>query len=194
MTTTRIRIDISQGIVEAEGTEAFVSRIYADFKDKLQPGGLETKVEGQKKRKQRKAALAAKEEDTTPKKKAKRTNKGIRNPQICRDLDLSGGKGGESLRDFFSKFAPSSNLERNLVFVYYLKQLARIEAITIDHVFTCYRNISSLRTSGNLEQSLIDTRSRKGWIGTASLDDIQLEVAGINYIEHDMKKVKDENA
>ena len=128
------------------------------------------------------------------KKKSKRSKKGARIPKISSDLDLSGGKKGQSLRDFFSQYAPSSNFERNLVFVYYLKQVAGIEQITIDHVFTCYRNIKSVKVPGHLEQSLIDTRVHKGWIDTASLDDIKLNVPGINYLEHDMKKAEDKNA
>jgi hypothetical protein len=122
------------------------------------------------------------------KKKSKQNKKGSRILKISSDLDLSGGKKGQSLRDFFSQYAPSSNLERNLVFVYYLKQVAGIEQITIDHVFTCYRNIKGVKVPGHLEQSLIDTSGRKGWINTASFDDIKLNVLGINYLEHDMKK------
>ena len=36
--TTKIRIDLSQGIVEAEGSETFVQRIYNDFKESLASG------------------------------------------------------------------------------------------------------------------------------------------------------------
>jgi len=129
------------------------------------------------------------------KKKSKQGKKGGTTvPKISKDLDLSGGKKGESLRDFFSKYKPSSNLERNLVFVYYLKQVAGIEHITIDHVFTCYRNIKSLKVPGSLKQSLIDTNILKGWFDTSSLDDIKLTVPGINYLEHDMKKAEAEDA
>jgi hypothetical protein len=129
-----------------------------------------------------------------PKKKGKKVTKGARTPKISSDLDLSGGKKGQSLRDFFSQYEPSSNLERNLVFVYYLKQIAGIELVTIDHIFTCYRNIKDLKVPIQLQQSLIDTRTLKGWIDPASLDDIKLNVPGINHLEHDMKNAEDKDA
>ena len=77
------------------------------------------------------------------------------------------------------------------MFIYYLQQILELESITMDHVFTCYRNIKGLKVPGNLEQSLIDTRSRKGWINTSAFDDLKVEVSGINYIEHDMKKAEE---
>jgi hypothetical protein len=129
-----------------------------------------------------------------PQKRGKKGAKGARTPKISNDLDLSGGKKGQSLRDFFSQYETSSNLERNLVFVYYLKQIAGIEPVTIDHIFTCYRNIKDLKVPVQLQQSLIDTRTHKGWIDPASLDDIKLNVPGINYLEHDMKKAEDKDA
>ena len=36
MGDTKIRIDLSQGIIEAEGSEKFVLSIYSDFKEKIQ--------------------------------------------------------------------------------------------------------------------------------------------------------------
>jgi len=41
-----------------------------------------------------------------------------------------------------------------------------------------------------LAQSLVDTKNRKGWIDSSSLDDLQLNISGINYLEHDMKKAE----
>lgn len=61
----------------------------------------------------------------------------------------------------------------------------------MDHIFTCYRNISSIKTPGALQQSLIDTARNKGWLDTASLGDIKVPIAGINHIEHDMKKASE---
>ena len=138
-------------------------------------------------------SVAVKKKAKKKSKPSKRNKKGARTPKISRDLDLSARKNGQSLRDFFSTYAPSSNLERNLVFIYYLKQVANIEPISIDHVFTCYRDTKE-KVPGNLKQSVYDTCAIKGWIGTASLDDIQLDVAGINYLEHDMKKAEDKDA
>jgi len=80
------------------------------------------------------------------------------------------------------------NLERNLVFIYYLQQKMGLKNITIDHVFTCYRDIG-VKVPKALQQSLWDTTNRKGWLDTSSSDNITVTVPGLNYIEHDLKKV-----
>jgi hypothetical protein len=135
--------------------------------------------------------IARKDKSKSP---IKRIKKGPRTPRLSGDLDLASGKKGQNLRDFFSQYEPSSNIERNLVFVYFLKQIREIEQVTIDHIFTCYRYIKDLKAPIQLQQSLIDTKIKKSWIDTASLDNIQLNISGINYLEHDMKKADNTNA
>ncbi|MDH4241678.1 MAG: hypothetical protein OEW48_19130, partial [Phycisphaerae bacterium] len=119
--------------------------------------------------------------------KSKKKARG-KSPQMVSDLDLSGSSKTPSLRDFFGLYKAKSNFDRNLIFIYYLKNKLKLDAVTIDQVFTCYRNIHSLKIPGNLEQSLIDTKLHKGWIDTSSLEDIKLNVHGINHLEHDMER------
>ena len=45
MQNTKLRIDLSQGIVEAEGNEAFVQVVYNDFKELLITRSLETQAQ-----------------------------------------------------------------------------------------------------------------------------------------------------
>jgi hypothetical protein len=66
----------------------------------------------------------------------------------------------------------------------------KLKKVGVDHFFTCYRNIPKLKVPEVLDQSLIDTKNRKGWMDTSSLDDVQLNMSGINYLEHDMKKAE----
>jgi hypothetical protein len=101
---------------------------------------------------------------------------------------LSGQGKVERLKDFYAKFEPKTNMERNLIFVYYLKQKLELETVTTDHVFTCYRDISGIKAPEALRQSLIDTASRRGWLDTEDSDDIQITIPGVNYLEHDMAK------
>ncbi len=183
--STRIRIDLAQGMVEAEGSEEFVRAVYEEFKDRLgkptegfranDPGTATTK-------KPTKAAA------TTSEKASRKARP--KNPQIVPDLDLSGHGKTESLRTFFSQFIPKTNFDNNLIFIYYLKQKLKLQTVGIDHIFTCYRAMPGLKIPGHLEQSLKDTRASKGWIDTKSLDDLQLNVPGINYLEHDMQKAE----
>ena len=105
------------------------------------------------------------------------------------DLDLSGGGKVERLKDYFAKYSTNSNLVRNLIFVYYLQNELKISGITIDHVFTCYRDVG-VKVPGALQQSLWDTR-KKGWLDTKNSEDIKVTVHGLNYLEHDLPTKSD---
>ena len=108
-----------------------------------------------------------------------------------KDLDLTGAGKVESLRDFCAKYVIKTNMERNLVFTYYLQAILEVSGFGINHIFTCYRNIPGIKIPGNLKQSLYDTSS-KGWISVKSIDnDISVPVMGINHIEHDLLKAVD---
>lgn len=114
-------------------------------------------------------------------------------PQLIKDLDLSGGDDKPSLREFYGRYSPKSNQERNLIFCYYLHQIINHTPINVNHVFTCYRNIVGIKAPGNIRQSLKDTAHRRGWIDTSSLENITVPVTGINYLEHDIAKADSES-
>ena len=189
MTTTKIKIDLEQGIVEAEGTESFVLGIYADFKDRISisKSSAGSKDSG----KNRKAANKKKTvspQKTAPKKNNKKKSTSTSAGKLVNDLDLSGKGRNESLRDYYGQFKAKTNFERNLIFSYYLEHELGMESFGIDEIFTCYRNIQNLKIAGNLKQSLYDTRS-KGWINVTSVEDgISVPVSGLNHIEHDLER------
>jgi len=186
--TTKIRIDLSQGIVEAEGSEDFVQMIYDDFKDKI---SYKSPPEAPKDNLPKEIPERKPPRTKPPKKKQKYKQSGQRMQKVVNNLDLSGKGVKKSLRDFYAGFSPSSNMERNLIFVYYLNNTMKVSPITIDHVFTCYCNIKSLKIPVSLEQSLKDTRALKNWLDTSSLDDLKLTIHGTNHIEHDIKRAGD---
>jgi hypothetical protein len=185
MTSTRIRIDLKAGIVEAEGTEEFVRYIYVDFRDRLEPlyikkHTLPTVIEEEPRPK----------ESITAAPKKKRSGAGRTTPSIVNNLDLSGGGKIKRLREFYAQFKPKSNFENNLIFIYYLAQEMGLSGVTVDHIFTCYRDIPGLKAPTALSQSLLDTKHHHGWINTSSMGDIKLTIQGMNYLEHDMPKAE----
>lgn len=182
MNNSRIRIDISQGIVEAEGSEDFVRSIYDDFKSQTEL--VSSKALPQKKQASPKTATKSKPKSKSSKSKASRGSN-----SIVKDLDLSAGGKTQSLRDFFNTYKTNSNMEKNLIFVYWLQELAKIDQISVDHIFTCYRSISGIKAPAALYQSLIDTSTRKGWLDTSSVESIKVTIPGVNYLEHDLSKV-----
>lgn len=186
MTTTKIKLDLQSGVIEAEGTEAFVLGIYADFKEQI------ASVENIPEQKRTPAATPKKKKTTAKKAATKNPAKKKSNSEstgkLVKELDLSGKGGSQSLRDYYGQYKAKTNLERNLVFSYYLEHELSMDSIGIDEIFTCYRNIPNLKVPGNLKQSLYDT-SAKGWIKITSIEDgITVPVSGLNHIEHDLER------
>ena len=175
----KLRIDLSQKILEMEGSEEFVREIYNDFRDKISTISQATpKKVNEKLETKAEVPATSKGKQRQPKKETL---------SIVKDLNLAEQGDKLSLKDFFSKYTPSNNFERNLIFVYYLQNIAKETAITTDHMFTCYRHVG-VKIPRAFKQSLRDTASQKGWIDTSSSEDIKVTTHGINYIEHDITK------
>lgn len=181
--TTKLKIDLSTGLLEVEGTEVFVKNIYDDFKERLNspPPAASTP-----------AAATNPKKKTKPKKTAASTtnsSKTKKAPGIAKDLDLSGGADDPSLKEFYGRYDHKSNFERNLIFTYYLKQVISIDKVNLDHIFTCYRNVGQ-KIPKALEQSMRDTAKDRGWVDIDDLENIDVPVGGINHLEHDLTKAE----
>lgn len=190
--STKLRIDLNQGTLEVEGSEEFVTKIYNDYREKLSDMFAIQDPPAKPSSKKAKPSVKPKTSSANkgPTKKSIAGTKKASGSEgaLLKDLDLSGKSGNTNLRDYCSQFVIKSNMERNLVFTYYLQNELEIEGIGIDHIFTCYRFIPKTKLPGNLKQSLYDTSS-KGWLAIKTIDDgISVPVAGINHIEHDLPK------
>jgi hypothetical protein len=190
MQENKLKIDLTQGIIEVEGSEQLVRDIYNDFKERLnQAPSRASVVENSSPKVDTPPAKPAAKAKKTPSASKPKTKSSTSNSgSLLKDLDLTSSGGKDSLRDFYNKYETTSNLERNLVFVYYLKNTREIESITINHIFTCYRNIPELKAPGHLKQSVIDAASKKGWLDTSNMEDITVPISGINHLEHDLPK------
>lgn len=130
-----------------------------------------------------------KESPKNQKEKVPSSKKGKSNsaktPQYLSDFDFR-PSGKESLKDFFNRYDSKSNLEHNLLFTYYLQEIVKVESITTNHIFSCYRHLGLKIPS--FPQTLIDTKSRKGWIETANSDNLKVTREGINHFEHEFTR------
>jgi hypothetical protein len=106
-------------------------------------------------------------------------------PKYLTDFDFK-PSGQKSLKEYYNEFLAKTNYDRNLIFLYYLQEILKINDITIDHIYSCYREVGLKIPS--FPQTLIDTTANKGWITTANTSDLKVTRAGINYIQHDMPK------
>jgi hypothetical protein len=105
--------------------------------------------------------------------------------KIVKDLDLL-PKDRNTLKDFMGGYNYGKSAPKiNLLFVYYLTHILKINNITTDHIFTCYRHMT-ISIPNNLYQCLVDTISKKGWI--ENISDLSVTVQGINEVEHNLKK------
>lgn len=180
----KLKIDMTSGILEIEGSDKIVKDIYDDFKGKL------LKIENE-------PTIASEPEINTPqskpnaKKKSKKQSPPKRKPQSKGTFNLLENAYFKKLKAFFDSKAPKSNLEKNVVFVYFLQKQAKEKKITKDHIYTCYKTVNE-KTPTAFEQSLIDTKMRKSWIDTTSLDDIKLTHIGETFVDSDLPSKKKE--
>lgn len=111
------------------------------------------------------------------------TNQKSKNPtsySLITELNLN-PTGKDSLKNFVSKYKASVSAEYNLVFVYYLQKIIGEKNIGSNHIYTCYKDLK-IKFPSNIRQSLIDTKSRKGWIDTSNMNDIKVTTVGENAI------------
>ena len=119
---------------------------------------------------------------------AKKTRRRAGGPTAVKDLDLT-PKGKDSLKAFVEKKAPKTNHDKNVVSVYYLRKIAGLDTVSVNHVFTCFKDMP-WREPANLANSLSLTANRKRYLDTSNLDDIKLTPAGRNHVEHDLPPEK----
>lgn len=192
--TTKVRVDLSAGTLEAEGSEEFIRELYKDFTERLEAkipyrGTDALPTDSQ----QHSVPDAAKKAGERKKGTGKGGTVRERTPVFVKDLDLATKGTRSGLKDFLKAYRKlKSSQEHNLGYVYYLARILDVHPITMDHVYTCYKETGE-RPPGVLPQSLWDTARLKGTIDAVSMDDIKLTLRGENWVEHDLEKAK-ENA
>ncbi len=218
--TTRLKIDLSEGVLEVEGSESFVKAIYTDFKAHfISEEAAETSLVPRRTRKPRKSSKTkaaskapAKEEKTTvieasepapaplqeeqpaaqPQPESPQPKPAPQKPiyTYLDNLDLSANGGRPSLVEFMDAKFPITNEERNLVFLHYLQNMRHLKSITTDHVYTCYR-AARIRAPLDLEASLQSTARQNRWIKISKSGNLSVTPAGKLYVEKQLpKKVK----
>jgi hypothetical protein len=128
----------------------------------------------------------------TPKKRTggKRTTKRARPAQL-RDLNLH-PKEKPSLSDFVKEKVPASDHEKKLVAVYYLTRVLELDGVTVDHVYSCFRD-QGWKVPNDLLTGLRLTANKKAWIDTSDSSAITVAIPGENHVEYDMPNTKSES-
>lgn len=215
--TTRLRIDLSQGILEVEGSETFVKAIYSDFKANFLDSEVEAeeplrKAKSKRSKTPAKAPATAKSSpevislpapEAAPTAEVAAPSPEPAAPQpapepslpapilptytYIEDLKLGAASGRPSLVEFMDTKLPITNEERNLVFLYYLQHILKVKPITLDHVYTCYRQ-AKIRAPLNIENSLRMTANQRGWIKANQNGALAVTSEGKLYVEKNLPK------
>lgn len=214
--TTKLKIDLAQGILEVEGSETFVKAIYRDFKAQFLG---EEKVEPEEPKPKRRRR-SAKPQKTRPGSQSEAKPKeavtvsqpdGVEKPSepepapvpaeppkpkkesagpaytFVTDLELGATAEHPALVEFMDSKLPITNEERNLVFLYYLEHIIKRKPIKIDDVYTCYQE-SHIRTPLNIEHSLKLTAKYQDWIEIADSGEMRVTRSGQKYVENQLPK------
>ncbi|MEW5959406.1 MAG: hypothetical protein AB1801_16915 [Chloroflexota bacterium] len=198
--TAKLKVDLTQGILEVEGSEVFVKAIYQDFKLQFlgdEVAGAEERPAARRRRRQKARLVietvpepvvqpvpAPEPAELPPKVKA------VPPPppyNFLKELDLTATADHPALVEFMDSKLPITNEERNLVFLYYLQHVINQPSITPDHVYTCYRK-ANIRAPLNLENSLHTTAEHHGWIKIAKNGHLTVTADGKRYAEKDLPK------
>jgi hypothetical protein len=104
-------------------------------------------------------------------------------PSIVKDINLR-PDGKKSLKDFAGEKNPKTHMEKCALSVYYLSRVLDITEISINHIYTCYKQMGWKLP--DLYNVIALTASRKGWIDTSNMNAISITTIGKNLIEHDL--------
>ena len=135
------------------------------------------------------------EKKTTSKKKTSALKGGSHSSkesyQMNKDLNLLPND-RETFQQFYEKKEPKTGIEVNTVAVYYLEKVLEKQEITIEDIYTCYKNVNA-RIPKALKQSLNDTSSSKyGYINAVN-NYYTVSTVGENFVEFDLPKKKKDN-
>lgn len=127
-----------------------------------------------------------------PKGKSRSKTSSGASPSIVRDLNLK-PKGKDSFDKFAAQKKPTSNLHKCVLAVYYLNHELDLAAITVDHVYTCFKHMQ-WRVPSSLANTMAYAASVYGWLDTRNMADIKMTTIGENLVEHDLPKPSEEEA
>lgn len=117
--------------------------------------------------------------------KTKSSRKSKPKLSIVKDLNLS-PKGKKSFKQFAQEKQPTTNQEKCTLAIYYLGHELGLSDISINHIYTCYKNINW--RVADLYNVLTLTAHRKGWVDTSNMDAIAITTHGENLVDHDLPR------
>jgi len=169
---TKAKINLKDGTIELEGSEAFVTKYLEKFTKEMKELESPTKT------------IAKKVEVEKPTRRRK-------TPSVVAPTPLDLKESGEkpSLRTFYKEKKPATFEEKLTVFAYYLKTYKDIEDMEAGHVVTCCKEVRS-KIPANIPQMFKNIKHRQGWVDFGKEGAVVITTLGENFVEYDLPRKK----
>lgn len=96
-------------------------------------------------------------------------------------------EGKPSVKQFVEQKKPVKQGELLVALVYYMEQIAKVEAITLSHVYTAIKTIGQ-KPPASLRERLKDEKSRANRLDTADSNNIKTTRTGRDFVDHDLPR------
>jgi len=106
--------------------------------------------------------------------------------EVLKDLNLR-PTDKVSLTDYVKNYEIKSNGDRIIVIINYLKEILKIDKVTINHLYTAFF-VLKCRIPASFYQVVVNTKSRSNLIDFNKVDDIKLSTQGSNRVRLDIVK------
>lgn len=92
----------------------------------------------------------------------------------------------QSFEDFVAEKQPASDQERYAVVVYYLEEILKLNAITMNEIGTVFRRTNAWKEPTNLRSGLQNAANRKLYIDVSNSSNIKITTAGRNFVRREL--------
>lgn len=196
--TSKLHINLSQGIIDVEGDPALVRAIYDDFKERLLHNATIVAASTPSPQEDAEASDGG-ESSGRQRTKAKRRTIGKKRPaptgseentssvsadapKLDKSLDTS------KLQAFYNQFEAKNNPEKILIFLKFMTDEIGIDNPNTDQFYTCFEKLNE-RIPKAFSQAFRDASGRKfGYIDYNSPTDIKITTVDTNHFKFDLKK------
>jgi hypothetical protein len=189
--STKLLINLKEGIVEVEGAEEFVRDVYNDFKERVSkpipfapapPAQIEQLSDGQEAGSEPASRTRAKHRRpvATTGKSGESVNY---KPKFNNEINLSG------LAEFYENYKPSTHNEKIVVFAAFLRDSLGKSLCTSDDIFTCYFTMrGKTKTPEAFLQAFRTCQARTHYIKYVSPTHIEVTIPGDNFLNSKIKQ------